>query len=446
MNDWFEAEQHVERAHEFFEANRLSEAESELREAIALYPFRAEWHFNLGLTLDASGRRREAVAAFLEAHRLEPGETQASLLIGLNLLRADDSDNADAAEAVRWLEEAAAIKETKDDAVVHLIEAHARLGEHDEAEVAFYLCLQLPDADHALAYVNIADSLTDRGEHERAAAALREAVQLDPAMTGVYARLANVYAALGRRDRARRLYLRELRQNPGDIDTLLDLGVLLVQMNRPAEAAEKFRRVLEIESDNADAHYELGVLALTEGRLDDARRSLRLVLRLDPADLRARRRLAEVHERSGRRREAQAILVEQARTLDEFPAETTLDDRAELGLMLLDVDRPLEAAAVLEAVVADRSDDPAIWRALSVALLRSGRRADGVRAARRERRLAPDSVPAMHNIAMALLMEGRLDRAAVWIRRALRAAPEDAGLRRLRRRLRWARAARALKP
>lgn len=446
MNDWFEAEQHVERAHEFFEANRLSEAESELREAIALYPFRAEWHFNLGLTLEAADRRREAVAAFLEAHRLEPGETQASLLIGLNLLRAGDSDNADAAEAVRWLEDAAAIEETQDDAVVHLIEAHARLGEHDEAEVAFYLSLQRPDADHALAYVNIADSLTDRGEHERAASALREAVQLDPAMTGVYARLANVYAALGRRDRARRLYLRELRQNPGDIETLLDLGVLLVQMKRPAEAAEKFRRVLEIESDNADAHYEIGVLALAEGRLDDARRSLRLVLRLDPDDLRARRRLAEVHERSGRRREAQAILVEQARTIEEFPAESGLNDRAELGRMLLEVDRPLEAATVLEAVAAERDDDPAIWRALSVALLRSGRRADGVRAARRERRLAPDSVPAMHNIAMALLIEGRLDRAAVWIRRALRAAPEDAGLQRLRRRLRWARAARILKP
>ena len=443
MNDWLQAEQHVERAHEFFEANRLSEAESELREAISLCPFRAEWHFNLGLTLEATGRRREAVAAFRDAHRLEPGESQAPLLIGVNLLRAENADAEDLAEASRWLDEAATTESAKADATVHLIEVHARRGEHDQAEVSFYLALQMEDADHALAYVNIADSLCDRGAHERAAAALREAVQLDPSMPGVYARLAGVYAALGRHDRARRLFLRELRQSPGDLDALLDLGCLLIEMHRPAEAAEKFRRVLEIESDNADAHYELGVLALSENRLDEARRSLRLVLRLDPGDHRARRRLADVHSRAGRHREAQVILTEQARTLRDAPDGFTLDDRAELGRMLLNAGRPNEAADVLSPVVCDRDDDPSLWRALSVALLRSGRRADGMRAARRERRLTPGSLPAMHNIAMALLEENQLARAAVWIRRGLRAAPDDPGLKRLRRRLGWARLARA---
>jgi len=35
MNEWFEAEQHVERAHELFEAGRLDEAEVELRAALS---------------------------------------------------------------------------------------------------------------------------------------------------------------------------------------------------------------------------------------------------------------------------------------------------------------------------------------------------------------------------------------------------------------------------
>ncbi len=446
MNDWFEAEQHVERAHEFFELNRWDEAESELREAIALNPFRAEWHFNLGLTLEAAGRRREAVNAFLSAHELEPTEAQTALLIGVNLLRTDDVATTDVTDAVRWLEEASKSTDCRADATVHLVEAYTRLNDHDQAEISFYLALQLEQADHALAYVNISDSLMDRGEHARAGAALREAIQIDPGMPGVYARLAGAYAALGKRDRARRLYVRELRGNPGDIDTLLDLGCLLAEMNLCAEAAEKFRRVLEIENDNADAHYEIGVLALRDGRLEEARRSLRLVLRLDPNDHRARRRLAEAHRRAGRMREAQVILVEQARTLQDRLADFTLDDREELGRMLIESGCPMEATGILKAVLEERPEDASLWRAYSVSLLRSGQRTAGVHAARRERRLARESVHAMHNIALALLEEGRTYRAGVWLHHALSEAPNDPELMRLRRRLRLARFFSAFRP
>jgi len=444
MNDWIDAEQHVERAHEFFEANRLSEAEAELREAIALNPDRAEWHFNLGLTLEAAGRRREAVDAFRRAHALSPDEPQTALLIGVNLLRAADDTgrppDADAREAVAWLEEARAHESgPRADAAVHLIEAYARVGDHDKAEVSFYLALQEADADRALAYVNIADSLSERGEHARAAAALREAAQLDPAMPGVYARLAGACAAMGRRERARRLYIRELRLNPGDVDTLIDLGALLVEMGRPGEAAEKFRRALEIEPDNADAHYELGVLELDAGRYERARRSLRLVLRLDPTDQRARRRLAEINARTGRPRDARAILVEQAAALTRGGADLPAEDREELGLMLLDADAPAEAARVLSTVLDPPSADARLWRALSVALLRCGQRAAGVRAARRARRIEPGGVADAHNIALALLESGQLRRAGVWIHHALAKAPTDPQLRRLRWRWRWAR-------
>ena len=444
MNDWFDAEQHVERAHEFFEANRLSEAESELREAISLNPFKAEWHFNLGLTLEAAGRRREAVDAFRGAHALEPDEPQTALLIGVNLLRAEDARDEDVLDAVRWLDEAQRHDSTRADATVHLIEAHARAGRHDQAEVAFYLTLQEEDADCALAYVNVADSLTDRGEHRRAAGALREAVQLDPSMPGAYARLAGAYAALGKRDRARRLYLRELRHNPGDVDTLLDLGALLAEIGRPTEAAEKFRRVLEVEPDNADAHYELGVLALRTGRLEQARRSLRLVLRLDPDDHRARRRLAEVNAHVGRTREARIILVEQARALSRDPGAILPEDRKELALMLLDADAPAEAAGVLRTLTTSHSTEAPVWRRLSVALLRSGQRAEGLRAARRARRLEPGSSVDVYNITLALLDGGQIRRAEAWLRHGLTRTPDHPLLRRLRWRLRWARLGHAL--
>ena len=71
MSDWTEAEKHVERAHEHYEAGRWNDAETELREALALNPYRAEWHFNLGLTLEAAGRFEDAIRAFRDAHELD---------------------------------------------------------------------------------------------------------------------------------------------------------------------------------------------------------------------------------------------------------------------------------------------------------------------------------------------------------------------------------------
>ena len=54
MSDWLDAEHHAERAFDLFERGRWAEAESELRRALELNPEQAEWHFNLGLTLEAS--------------------------------------------------------------------------------------------------------------------------------------------------------------------------------------------------------------------------------------------------------------------------------------------------------------------------------------------------------------------------------------------------------
>ena len=93
---------------------------------------------------------------------------------------------------------------------IHLIEASARIGEHDRAEEMFYRALQL-EGDHALAYANVAESLMDREQFERAAYCLREAASLDPHLPRVHARLAAACSRTGRHERARQLYLRELR-------------------------------------------------------------------------------------------------------------------------------------------------------------------------------------------------------------------------------------------
>src|SRR3954470_10810944 len=101
MNDWLDAEKHVGRAHELYEAGRWDEAESELRQALSLNPFQSEWQFNLGLTLDACGRHEEAVEVFRKAAEMDPGDGQAALMAGTSLLRCGNAQ-----ESQEWFERA----------------------------------------------------------------------------------------------------------------------------------------------------------------------------------------------------------------------------------------------------------------------------------------------------------------------------------------------------
>ena len=83
MTDWLDAERHADRALEMFERGRWAEAEVELRKALALNPDQPEWHFNLGLTLEASGRDPEAMACYERAIELAPDQVEPMVAAGV---------------------------------------------------------------------------------------------------------------------------------------------------------------------------------------------------------------------------------------------------------------------------------------------------------------------------------------------------------------------------
>ncbi len=453
MNEWFEAEQHVERAHELFELGRLDEAEVELRAALSSQPDQSEWLFNLGLTLEAAGRYEHAIEAFERVHALQDGEPAAMLMIGSCLMRLEEL-----AKALVWLELAVKAKPNDAEAHVYMVETLARLGRHEDAEVAFYLGQQI-DAERADLYVALADSLLDRGLHERAVWCLREAARLDPGLAKINARLAEAYASTGRLERARQLYLAELRLDPGDTDVLLDIGDLLVDMHRFDEASEKYRRVLELQPHHASAHEALGELAVRMGRLDDAVRSFDVVLRLDSEHPGARTRLADtLLERGspGDLARARTLLVaELSARRSSLPAppndsvadapirpsdDAAADDAYELGRLLVGAGQHAVAVPLLERAVQLKPHDAEAHHVLSVALLRSKRHGAGTEHARKALSLAPSMFAPMHNLALASMEQRDWLRAWYWVRRARKVDADEAGLRRLRIKLqlRWA--------
>jgi tetratricopeptide (TPR) repeat protein len=440
MSNWFDAEEHADRALEMYERGRWAEAEAELRKAIALNPDQPEWHFNLGLTLEASERDAEAMTCFERAVDLMPGHLDPLLAAGIVANRLGKF-----ARAIELFQRALRVDARCELAYAHLIESHVRLGRHEEAEVAFYLAQQALEerSPHCLAM--IAESLIQRRQYERAEWCLWQALRLDPAIGRLRARLGAVYAATGRPRRALQMFLRDLRDDPGNIDTLLEYGEALVDLGRLPEAAEKFRRVLELEPANVDAHFRLGEIALEAGRFEQAHLEFELVLKLDPQFPQVRVALAEALLRRHRVERARPFLRDELDLLQaaEQAAEQAADDRFDLGrfgALLLDAGLPAEAAGVFEQAIRANEENPEVLRKLALARFRAGDREAGVAASRRVLRLDAKCVASMHNLALAALEQGRLRLAAGWIDRGLRVDRHDDGLRRLRIRvyLAWA--------
>lgn len=475
MNDWVDAEQHVELAHEHYNAGRWDEAEAELRHALSLNPYQTEWQFNLGLTLEAAGRYEAASEAFMQCARLHVDhgneDANSTLLAGVNLIRADKPELA-----LQWLDAAEKIEPMNVAIVVHRIEALTDLQRFDDAEEAFYLGQQV-DPEYPELYAVMGEALLQSEHHERAVWCLREAARLDPGLPRVRAHLANAYARLGRLERARQLYLQELRVDPGDPDTLLDLGELLVDMHRYKEAGEKYRRVLELFPDNTDAHFALAELAEIEGDLADALVHYDVVLRLDKEYASARARLAKTLLDRGREEDLPRVRdllsrelrsIEQRLNDDRGIVEIKLGSNestnngadgtregaqgkevAPTGKQRLDVEeledlgRTLilagmmnKATRVYKLLLEQHPTSHKALHGLSVAALKNEDYEAGIDAAKQALEYRPSFVPAMHNLALAYYRQRQYIRARYWLTQGLRHDPDDEQLRRLRLRLR----------
>ena len=140
MNDWYEAEQRVERAQDLMAQRKWHQALEELRAAIAINPYNAAWYFNAGMILDELGRFNEAIDAFRQALRIAPDDIHALWHIGVDHVRLGQLRHA-----IATFEQVQVIDSTYEPSYCWRILAYSELGEHDKAEEMFYLARQLKE-------------------------------------------------------------------------------------------------------------------------------------------------------------------------------------------------------------------------------------------------------------------------------------------------------------
>ncbi|MEQ8345776.1 MAG: tetratricopeptide repeat protein [Sneathiellaceae bacterium] len=167
----------------------LTGALDAIRQAVALAPRHAEFHYNLGNVLSAGGEHRAAAAAYRDAVARQPSHSAAWNGLGLCFSRMSDEDPTQ------------------------------RLVQARDAYLRALLC----DSGNGHAWNNLGAIFYAENLPYRAIAAVREAIAAQPDFAMPYNNLANIYRDVGRIDDAFAAFATALRLDPGYRDAQTNL-------------------------------------------------------------------------------------------------------------------------------------------------------------------------------------------------------------------------------
>jgi tetratricopeptide (TPR) repeat protein len=232
-------------------------------------PNNAQSHYKLGQTLMKQGWLDEAIAAYREAVRIDPGYLNAWLDLGTALSNRGLYEQALTAD-----QQVVRLRPDSPTGYVNLGLTYGELGDLEQSIACLRTAVRLQpkDASYHLGLANALDRATRLHE---AVAAYREAVRLKPDYAQAHNNMGNALAKQGELEAAVKAYRSALRYKPDHVSACCNLAAALHEMGRTDEAIATCREALRIQPSSAQAYFFLGLYLQDRGRLDKARDALR---------------------------------------------------------------------------------------------------------------------------------------------------------------------------
>jgi tetratricopeptide (TPR) repeat protein len=210
---------HLELGETYLRLDRNHEAMAEFHAALMIDPRHAHAYAVLGQAYHRLGQYAEAVLAARRAVALDPTQPDARYTLATSLIRLGRTDEGtQQLETYRQMQaeaEAGRRREYALTALMREVTESAGRGAYDEAAARLRAAIQL-EPDEAALHVSLGISLRNAGRLDEAIGAFERAVTLN-AGPDVHRYLADVNAALGRSDEARRhraLFERLRKESP----------------------------------------------------------------------------------------------------------------------------------------------------------------------------------------------------------------------------------------
>jgi tetratricopeptide (TPR) repeat protein len=316
------------RAIEMHRAGDIDGAIREYQIFLAAHPERYDIRSNLGAALARVGRYHEAIEQYQRALRIDPHHPD----IHFNLATAYYK-SARIGQAAEELRQLIADHPERLNAILLLADCYLQMGENRKVVELITPVAERNPADLAAAYLLgtalVRDGERERGqiyierimrrgdsaearllmgttylliqENVRAIAELEQAAKLNPQLPAVNAYLGQAQMMAGNTDGAQEYFRRELRINPNDFNSNLQMGILRKQDQKYDEALDYFRKALLVRPNEPNSRYYIASIDLGQGRFDIARERLEGVVRDAPDFVEAHVMLATAYYRLRRK-------------------------------------------------------------------------------------------------------------------------------------------------
>lgn len=297
------------------------------------------------------------------------------------------------------------------------------------------------------AHFNLGAAWEAEGKFGLAMANYRAALKLDPSYVDVRYNIGHALAAQGKLEEAAAEYRTVLEMKPTHVFAHNNLGNALLGLGKPQEAAKEYEQALRIEPDYAPGHNNLGKVLADEGRFAEASQHFAEALRLKPNYVEAEAGLALMLATQGQYQESLAHWRRVAQSRPENP-----EVQVNLGNVLTELGQAEQArtayatavklqpdieqqnqnlaqtllargerqAAKARLILASRLNpaNPRSHQLLGQMLAQEGDVQGAVRHFEEAVRLRSDA-ETHYNLAIALVMQGQIERAVSEYRRVL---------------------------
>lgn len=278
------------------------------------------------------------------------------------------------------------------------------------------------------AWRRLARTLVEISRREEAIEAWRKLLSIDRADVEAQRALADLFEA----EPVKAVpHLRALAEaTPKKVEVWKRLGEVLVGLDDRAGAVEAYRRALKLDAEDIEIHAALA--ELFKGKKADSLPHLKILAEAGPDRAEARRRLADILEKTGDRDGAQKAWEGALELEPEDPAAH--EGLAELlGLM----GRPAEAADHLRWLLERAPEEDRLWRKLGWRLGEAGDVEGEIKVWRRLQAINEDDLQAHERLSHLLSESGQADEAVAHYAAIVRLTPENPKT--------WRRYARALR-
>jgi tetratricopeptide (TPR) repeat protein len=324
-------------------ANRLSEAENDFREVIALNPQIGGAYANLGVVYMRRKQWPKAVEALKKAEHLMPQVAGIRLNIGLVYFRQNqflkaipvfesvvrdqpdavqprhllglcyffDERWTDAAHTLEplWTQESAqlsylyvlsiaahraGLKDLDEKATTQLVKigdgspefhlfmgkAHLNLEQYDLALADFQAAAQ---ANPKLTFVhfNLGLAYLKKQDYEHARDEFLQDAAVEPDLAFNYDELGDVYSLMQQDSDAEKNYREALRRDPSLLNSYFGLAKACLRMEKYKEALNAIDPAEKLDPGRTDIHYVRGQILLHMGRKEEGRKELETAVRID---------------------------------------------------------------------------------------------------------------------------------------------------------------------